>query len=72
MIQNYTGAPYGAAHNATANPDDRYLLKNTVYAIANLATSMESDRAAIAQIKSTVARLTTELATVNTKLVITL
>ena len=25
LIQNKTGSPYGAAHNATENPDDGYL-----------------------------------------------
>ena len=69
FIQNETGTFYGAAHNTTANPDDGYLQQETVDAIANLATAMASDRAAIAQLMSTVERLTAELVTVNAKLV---
>ena len=72
MIQNETGAPYGAAYNATANPDNGYLQKETVDNITNLATATASDSADIAQLTSTVTRLTTELTTVNKKLVITL
>ena len=68
-IQNYTGAPYGAAHNATANPNDGYLQQETVDAIANLATATVSDKAAIAHIASTVERLTAELVTVNANIV---
>ena len=71
MIQNETGDPSGAAHNTTANPDDGYLQQETVDAITNLATATVSDRAAIAQLAATVARLMTELATVNAKLVVT-
>ena len=37
-IKNETGEPYGAAHNATTNPDDRYLRQETVDAIAKLVT----------------------------------
>ena len=68
-IQNETGAPYGAAHNVTANTDDRYLQQETVDAIANLATATASDCAAIAHLMSTVERLTEELMTVKTKLI---
>ena len=66
------GAPNRAAHNATANTDDRYLQKETVNAITNLATATASDRTATAQITANVARLTMELATVNTNLVVAL
>ena len=41
-------------------------------AIANLAMDTASDRAAIAQPTATVARLTTEIATLNVKLVMDL
>ena len=68
-IQNEMGAPYGALHNAPAKPDDGYLQQETVDAIANLVTATASDHSAIAQLTDTVARLTTELATVNAKLV---
>ena len=68
-IQNETGAPYGAAHTATAHPEDGYLQQETVDAITNLATATESDRAAITQITSTVKWLTADLATVSTNLV---
>ena len=37
-IQNETGEPYGAAHNATTYLDDGYLQQETVDAITNLAT----------------------------------
>ena len=67
--KNETGAPYGAAHNATAHPDKGYLQQETVDAIANLATATASDRAAIAQLTSTVDWLTAELLAVNAKLV---
>ena len=43
-----------------------------VDAIANLATDTASDRDAIAQLTATVARLTTEIATLNVKLVVDL
>ena len=69
LLQNDTGTPYGAAHNATARPDDRYLQQDTVDAIANLATATASDHAAIAQLTFMVERLTEDLVTVNTKLV---
>ena len=72
LIQNYSGAPYGTAHNATANPDDGYLQKETVDAITDLATTTTSDRSVIAQLMDTVARLMTDLATVNAKIVFTL
>ena len=36
--------PYGAAHNATANPDGGYLQQETVDAIANLATAIARPR----------------------------
>ena len=72
LIKNEMGAPYGAAHNATANLDNEYLQKYPVDAIANLATSTASDCVAISQLTSTVGRLTAELATVNAKLVIAL
>ena len=41
-------------------------------AITNLATDTASDRAAITQLTTTVARLTTELAMVNKKLIVDL
>ena len=63
------GAPYVAAHNATKNPDNGYPQQETVDAIANLATATASDRTIIAQLTATVARLMTELATLNEKLV---
>ena len=47
-------------HNAPANPDDGYLQQKMVDAIANLATSTASERAAIAQLTDTVARLALE------------
>ena len=72
LIQNETGSLYGAAHNATTNLDDEYLQQETVYAIANLATATAIDRAAIAQLTATVARIMAELATVNVKLIVTL
>ena len=68
LIQKETGTPYGAAHNSTAHLDDGYLQQETVDSISNLATSTASDCAAIAQLTSTVERLTSELVTVNTKL----
>ena len=71
-IQNETGAPCGAAHNATAKPDGGYLHQDTVCTIANLITATASDDATIAQLTSTVARLTTEIEKVNTKLVVDL
>ena len=64
------GAPYGSAHNATANPDNGYLQQETVDSIANLSRATASDRATIAKITSTVTRLTADLATVNEKLVV--
>ena len=67
-VQNETGAPYVAANNSTAHPDDGYLQQETVDAIANLVMATTSDRAAIAQLTSAVERLTVELVTVNTKL----
>ena len=66
------GAPYVAAHNATKNPDNGYPQQETVDAIAKLAADIVSDRAAIAKLTATVARLTTEIATVNKKLVFVL
>ena len=69
-IQNETGAPYGTAHNTNVNPDDGCLQQDTVDTIANLETSTASNCAAIAELTATVARLTTELATVNVKLVV--
>ena len=68
-LQNETGAPYGVAHNATTNPDDRSLQQEPVGAIVNLATTTAIDYASIAQLTSTVERLTAELVTVNAKLV---
>ena len=56
-IQNKTGAPYGAAHNTTVNPDDGYLQQEMVGDIANLATATASDCADIKQLMSTVERL---------------
>ena len=72
MIQNDMVSPYGAAHNATANPDNGYLRQEMVDFIATLAMAMASDSAAIVQLTSTVARLKTELVTVNNNLVISL
>ena len=69
MLQNETGTPYGATHNNTAHPDVGYLQQYMVDAIANLAKATSSDCAAIAQLTTTVERLTAELVTVNTKLV---
>ena len=69
LIRNKTGTPYGAAHNTTAHPDDGYLQQETVDAIADLATATASNRSDIAQITSTVKRITEELVTVNLKLV---
>ena len=69
MLKNQTGTPYGAAHNATTHPDGGYLQQEMVDDIANLATATASDRAAIAQLTSTVESLTAELVIVNTKLV---
>ena len=66
------GASYGTAHKATANLDDGYLQQETVDAISNLAKATASDRAAIVQLTGTAMRLTTELATVNMKLVVDL
>ena len=68
-LKNETGTTYGAAHNATALPDDGYLQQETVESIANLATATASNRAAIAQLTATVESLTTDLVTVNTNLV---
>ena len=67
-LRNKTGNPYGAAHNATAHPDDRYLQQETVDAIADLATAITSHRANIAQLTATFKRLRVELVTVNAKL----
>ena len=72
MLRNETGTPYSAAHNATAHQDNGYLQQDTMDAIANLATAMVSDRAAINQLMATVERLTSELVTVNAKLVTSL
>ena len=71
-LQNDTGAPYGMEHNATANPDDGYLLQDTVDAIVKLAKAMAIDREAVTQLTTTISRLTTELATVNEKIVVAL
>ena len=68
-LQNETGTPYGAAHNATTRPDYGYLQKETVDAITNLSTSTASNCAAISQLTATVERLTAELVTVKAKLV---
>ena len=57
-IRKETGTPYGAAHNATAHPDGGCLQQETVDTIANLVTATASDRAAIAELASTVKRLT--------------
>ena len=64
-LQNETGTPYGAAHNATPHLDNGYLQQETVDAIANLATATASYRAAIAQLTATVKRRTAKLVTVN-------
>ena len=66
------GAPYGSAHNATANPDNGYLQQETADSIKKLATATSSDCVAIAQLTATFASLTTELATVKAKLVLAL
>ena len=71
-IQKETGAPYGAAHNATENPDDGYLQQETVDAIANLATTTAIDCAAITQLMSMAERIKAELVTVNVNLVTSL
>ena len=71
-IQNDTGAPYGAAQNATAHLEDRYLQQEAFDAIVNLATATASDCAAISQLTSTVKILTAELVIVNSKLVTSL
>ena len=71
-IQNGMGSLYGAAHNATENPDGSYLQQATVDAIANLAIATASDRAAITQLTATVMRLITDLATVNKNIFIAL
>ena len=77
--QNETVAPYEAPHNSTANPDDRYLNKDTVDAIKKLATATAIDRKAITQLTATVTRLTAtverptkDIATMNKKLVVAL
>ena len=64
-LQNETVAPYGVSHNTTANPYNGYPHQDTVDAIANLTTNMASDREAITQLAATVARLTTEITTMN-------
>ena len=71
-LQNETGTPYGGAYNATTHLDDVYLQQETMDNIANLTKSTASDRAAIAQLTTTVERLTSDLVTVNTKLVTSL
>ena len=58
-----------AAHNTTTHLYNGYIQQEMVDDIANLATATASDRAAIAQLTSTVERLTAELVTVNAKLV---
>ena len=68
-LRNDTGTTYGTAHNVAAHPDDGYLQQETVDAIANLATATEINRSAIAQLTAMFERLTTELVTVNAKLV---
>ena len=65
-------APYRAAHNITANSYVRYIHQETLDAIANSATATTSDRSAIAQFTSTIARLTADIATMNKKLSIAL
>ena len=69
MLLNKTGTPYGAAHNATAHPDNSYQQQETVGVIANLATATASNCAAIAQFTATVERLTSDLIAVKDKLV---
>ena len=49
-LKNETSTPYGAEYNATARPDNGYLQKETVDAIANLATATARDRATITQL----------------------
>ena len=72
LLHIETGTLYVAAHNATACPDIRYLQQETVDAIANLATATASNCAAIAQLTDMVERLTSELVTLNTKLIVAL
>ena len=72
MLQNEICVPYIAVHNATANPENGYLHQYAVDYIANFATAPANDHEAITQLVTTVARLTTELVTVNEKLVIAL
>ena len=71
-IKNETGAPYGAAHNATTNPDNKYLHQETVDVIANLVRVTASDCGAITHLTTTVVRLTTKLLMVNVKLIVAL
>ena len=66
------GASYRALHNVTTNPGGEYIHQDTVDAIVNLATSTVSDRASIVQITATIVRLTTDIATVKEKLIISL
>ena len=56
----------------TANPDYGCLHQEKFNAIANLATTTASDRAAIVQLTAIVTRLTTDLAMVKKKLFVSL
>ena len=69
LLRNDNGTLYGAAHNATAHPDDGYLQQETVDAIANLATATASNRAAISQLTAMVKRLRAELVTMSAEFV---
>ena len=62
MIQNEMGAPYGLVQNATTNPDDGYIHQDMVYTVAR-------DHAATVKLTATITRLTTQLATINEKLI---
>ena len=59
-------------HNATTNPEYRYIHQDMVDAIANLTTSAIINRVAMVQIMATIASLTTELATMNENLAVSL
>ena len=69
LLRNDNGTLYGAAHNATAHPDDGYLQQDTVEAIVNLAIATAIDCAAISQITAMVKRLTAYIVTVDAKLI---
>ena len=68
-LRKETVPPYGAAHNATAHPNEGYLQQDTVEAILNLAIATAIDCAAISQLTAMVKRLTAYIVTVNAKLI---